>query len=222
MPELSLIGCLTPPFWFTVTRLLSVGTPVGRKARDSLSGKGLPLARVRRRDIAAVGVERVSRVVGVDSGLPLLEDGRTLRPSTVVWCTGFRPDFSWIDLPIFDDDGKPRHDRGCCDGGAWPVFRRVVLPVHRRVVADRRRRARRGQDRLAHRYPPSGRDVAPGRDFDPYVSHRRAARRQLCDQRPEGPPGSLSGRREQPCVDVTIGARPGRGGGRRQERMPLR
>ena len=102
----------TPPFWFALTHVLSVRTPLGRKARDSLAGKGLPLARVRRRDIAAVGVERVPRVTGMDSGLPVLEDGRTLRPSTVVWCTGFRPDFSWIDLPIFDGDGQPHHDRG--------------------------------------------------------------------------------------------------------------
>jgi putative flavoprotein involved in K+ transport len=102
----------TPPFWFALTRVLSVRTPLGRKARDNLAGKGLPLARVRRRDIAAAGVERVPRVTGIDHGLPVLEDGRTLRPSTVMWCTGFRSDFSWIDLPIFDSDGKPRHDRG--------------------------------------------------------------------------------------------------------------
>jgi putative flavoprotein involved in K+ transport len=32
--------------------------------------------------------------------------------SSVVWCTGYRNDFSWIDLPAFDDDGEPRHRRG--------------------------------------------------------------------------------------------------------------
>ena len=32
--------------------------------------------------------------------------------STVIWCVGFRTDFSWIDLPIFDERGYPQHDRG--------------------------------------------------------------------------------------------------------------
>jgi putative flavoprotein involved in K+ transport len=32
--------------------------------------------------------------------------------STVIWATGYRPGFSWIDLPIFDEQGFPRHRRG--------------------------------------------------------------------------------------------------------------
>ena len=30
----------------------------------------------------------------------------------VVWATGFRPRFPWIDLPIFREDGLPEHFRG--------------------------------------------------------------------------------------------------------------
>ena len=30
----------------------------------------------------------------------------------VIWCTGFRPDFSWIHLPIFDETGFPIEERG--------------------------------------------------------------------------------------------------------------
>jgi hypothetical protein len=56
---------------------------------------------------------RVPRVIGVRNGLPLLEDERILDVSNVVWCTGFRPDFSWIDLPVFGEDSKePMHHRG--------------------------------------------------------------------------------------------------------------
>jgi DNA-binding CsgD family transcriptional regulator len=51
-------------------------------------------------------------VTGVRDGLPLLEDGRTLEVANVIWCTGFREEFSWIDLPIFGDDGRPLHERG--------------------------------------------------------------------------------------------------------------
>lgn len=32
--------------------------------------------------------------------------------STVIWCTGFTGDFSWIHLPIFDPEGMPIHQRG--------------------------------------------------------------------------------------------------------------
>lgn len=35
--------------------------------------------------------------------------------STVIWATGYRPDFGWIDLAIFDDMGFPRHRRGVTD-----------------------------------------------------------------------------------------------------------
>ncbi len=103
---------LTPPFWFLLSHVLTVRHALGRKVRQDLSHRGLPLARVRRKDIVAAGIERVPRVVGVAGGKPLLDDGRTLDPGTVVWCTGFRSDFSWIDLPVFDDEGNAMHDRG--------------------------------------------------------------------------------------------------------------
>lgn len=35
--------------------------------------------------------------------------------STVVWATGFRADFGWVDLPVLDADGRPVHDRGATD-----------------------------------------------------------------------------------------------------------
>jgi putative flavoprotein involved in K+ transport len=48
----------------------------------------------------------------VRNGLPMLEDGRLMAVSNVVWCTGFRPDYGWIDLPVFGDDGEPAYERG--------------------------------------------------------------------------------------------------------------
>jgi putative flavoprotein involved in K+ transport len=103
---------LTPPFWFAISRVLTVDTPIGRKVRPRLMGAGTPLARVRRRDLDAAGIERVPRTVGARGGLPLLEDGRVLEVANVLWCTGFRHDFAWIDLPVLDADGEPRHDHG--------------------------------------------------------------------------------------------------------------
>ena len=95
-------------------RVLTTSTPMGRKARPHVITKGGPLIRTRSGDLAAAGVERVPRTVGVRGGRPVLEDGRALDVANVIWCTGFEPGFSWIDLPIFDDAVNPRHERGVC------------------------------------------------------------------------------------------------------------
>ena len=93
-------------------RVLTRSTPVGRKVGPKLIAKATPLIRVKPKDIEAAGVERVPRVVGVRDGMPLLDDGRVLEVENVIWCTGFRDDFSWIDLPITGDDGAVEHERG--------------------------------------------------------------------------------------------------------------
>ena len=72
---------------------------------------GEPLVRTKPRDLIEAGIERVPRVIGVEGGWPVVEDGRVLRPANVIWCTGFEPGFSWIDLPIFES-GRISHDRG--------------------------------------------------------------------------------------------------------------
>lgn len=106
-----------PLVWFVFHRVLKVTTPWGRKARDHFMAppRGLPLARVRRKEILAAGIERVPRVTGVQNGYPMLEDGRVLEVDNVVWCTGFVPGFDWIDLPVFDDYGFPVQYRGVVD-----------------------------------------------------------------------------------------------------------
>ena len=93
-------------------RLLTLDTPLGRKARPVVISRGGPLIRVKWEDLAALGVERVPRLAGVRDGHPELEGGRVLPVANVIWCTGFHPGFSWIDLPIFDPDGEPRQRRG--------------------------------------------------------------------------------------------------------------
>lgn len=92
--------------------VLTVDTPMGRKARPTMLHAATPLVRVKPRDLIAAGVERVARVTGVENGRPRLEDGRELDVSNVIWATGYRQDWSWIDLPIFDASGEPRHDKG--------------------------------------------------------------------------------------------------------------
>jgi putative flavoprotein involved in K+ transport len=108
-------------FFFPVVRFLShhvltLRTPIGRKAQPRFISYGAPLIRVKLKDLAAAGVRQVPRTVGIEDGRPVLEDGRVLDVSNVIWCTGFREEFPWIDLPIFGEDGRPLHERGVVVG----------------------------------------------------------------------------------------------------------
>ncbi|SRR6266508_998385 len=113
---------LTPAFWFVASRVLTVDTPIGRKVRPKALTTTSPLERVRPKELAAAGIERVPRTAGVQDGSPTLEGGRVLEVSNVIWCTGFRPDFGWIDLPIFDQAGAPVHERGIVESAPGLYF----------------------------------------------------------------------------------------------------
>ena len=94
-------------------RVLTTSTPIGRKARPKMISTGEPLLRVKPKDLTEAGVERVPRVTGVRHGQPQLDDGRRIDVANVVWCTGFDPALSWIDLPVIDEGARePDHRRG--------------------------------------------------------------------------------------------------------------
>ena len=113
-----LSGRILMPFVGPVilNRVLTTSNRLGRKARSKMLHKAAPLLRVKPKDLVAAGVERVGRVTGVVDGYPTLDDGLVLDVANVVWCTGFEPGFSWIDLPVFDDEGQVLHERGVVDG----------------------------------------------------------------------------------------------------------
>ena len=117
----------TPIMWLMATRL-TVKTRLGRKLRDHFLNppRGIPLGRVRRKDFAPAGVERVPRMTGVMNGCPVLEGGRVLEVSNVIWCTGFTPDYHWIDLRLPTVGGVPIHDRGIIECAPGLYF--VGLP----------------------------------------------------------------------------------------------
>lgn len=99
--------------WFAANHVLTMRTPLGRKMQPEVRAHGGPLLRVKLTDLDAVGVEHVSaRTVAAHDGLPTLDDGRVLDVANIIWCTGFRPDFSWIHLPVAGPDGWPEQDRG--------------------------------------------------------------------------------------------------------------
>ena len=61
--------------------------------------------------LRAAGVIRVGRLVDERGGLPVCGDA-VIQPSAIVWCTGFEPDYRWIQLPVLNGRGTPSHQRG--------------------------------------------------------------------------------------------------------------
>ena len=119
---------LVPAMWFMASRVLNVRNPVGRKVRDRFLDppRGIPLGRVRRKDIPAAGIERVPRTTAVRDGYPALEDGRIIKVANVIWCTGFATHFPWTDIPMLGENGLPVHHRGVAEDRPGLYF--VGLP----------------------------------------------------------------------------------------------
>ena len=105
---------IAPIMVFAATKVLNVANPLGRKVRDHFlyPPRGIPRAGGTRKRIRDSEIEWVGRTTGTKDGRPQIEDGRVLDVASVIWCTGFRPDYAWIELPVFDSYGYPIHSRG--------------------------------------------------------------------------------------------------------------
>ena len=97
-------------WWLTKAGILgkTVDSRLGRKlsTRDSLIGSS-PRELTKR-----YGVGLKPRLVGVDGRTVRFEDDSELEVDAVIWATGYRPDYSWITVPVFDQHGRLRHRRG--------------------------------------------------------------------------------------------------------------
>jgi putative flavoprotein involved in K+ transport len=120
-------------FWFYANHIASVRTPMGRRMKPLVLTHGAPLIRVKMRDALAAGVDRAPRVTDVDGGIPVCADQRRIRPDTIVWCTGFTRDYSWIEFPVAGPDSYPRHRDGVADGEPGLYF--VGLPFQTRLAS---------------------------------------------------------------------------------------
>jgi putative flavoprotein involved in K+ transport len=120
-------------WWLAKLGLLekSLDSRIGRRARarggDTLIGSSP-------RRIRGLGVRLHPRVVASDGRTVMFEDGSRLAVNAVIWATGYRPDHSWIDLPIFTAEGTLRHRRGVTDvpglyflGLSWQYTRGSAL-----------------------------------------------------------------------------------------------
>jgi len=104
---------VVPVLWFIANHVLTLSTPIGRRAQGQIRKGGTPLVRVRREDLQRAGVTHVeAHTVGVEDGRPALADGTVLDVSTVLWCTGFRQDFGLVPSEAIGEDGWPLDDGG--------------------------------------------------------------------------------------------------------------
>jgi putative flavoprotein involved in K+ transport len=113
--------------WFLPERMLGVDLYWWLYLCGTLNANaGSPISRfVRRRGDAIIGTDLrqairagrirliTGRVTGADGQDLVLTDGSRVRAETVLWCTGFRPNLSWLDVPgARDTAGEPLHRRG--------------------------------------------------------------------------------------------------------------
>ncbi len=102
-----------PVVEFLFGHVFTIRTPIGRKMRPEVRKAGGPLLRIRLGDLDRAGVERHDdRIVGVRDGQPMLADGSVLDVATVIWATGYAPDYAFVAAPIVGDDGWPVEVRG--------------------------------------------------------------------------------------------------------------
>jgi putative flavoprotein involved in K+ transport len=96
-------------WWLTKLGLLnkSVETRVGRRARERDALIGSSPRRMQR-----FGVELKPRAVEAAGRRVTFADRATQEVDAVIWATGYRPDYSWMKIPVFDLEGRVRHRRG--------------------------------------------------------------------------------------------------------------
>jgi putative flavoprotein involved in K+ transport len=145
---------------FMFHHVLTIRTPIGRKARPAMLTRSTPLVRVKPSDFTHAGVVRVPRIVGASGDLPVTEDGRALDVANVIWCTGFRPGFSWIDLPVLGKLGEPNHDAGvvATEPGLYFVGLHFLYSVSSETLMGVSRDARRIAKLIAAAQPRESRE----------------------------------------------------------------
>ncbi len=112
MPRTLLGRDLYDWLWPTLMRFPN-DSRIGRRLMGGRLYLGDPLIGIKASDIVRPGLTRGGQTIGVRDGDPVLEGGKVLRDiSAIVWCAGYRPDYSWMELPVLGLDGYPAHRPG--------------------------------------------------------------------------------------------------------------
>jgi putative flavoprotein involved in K+ transport len=118
--------------WPVLTRA-TIDTRLGRRLRERARRGGDALIGIPERTLVDAGVQRVGKLTEERGGLPMC-GGNVLEPSVIVWCTGYRPNYEWIDIPILGEDGYPRHERGVATDAPGLYF--VGLRFQQRMASS--------------------------------------------------------------------------------------
>jgi putative flavoprotein involved in K+ transport len=98
-------------FWWLDTlggMSVSVDSRLGKRAREREVLIGKSAAACASDD----GVRLLGRTEGVEGGMVFTRGGGVVEPSAIVWATGFTQDFSFVQAPVLDPDGRALHQRG--------------------------------------------------------------------------------------------------------------
>ena len=140
-------------WWLTKSRLLNMtnDSRLGRRLSERETLIGSSPKQLRR-----LGVDLHPRAVSASHNIVSFADGTHLRVDAVVWATGYQPDYSWIETPVLDAEGRVRHHRGVTNlpglyflGLYWQHTRGSAL------LGERRRRVHRDTDPEPGRQPES-------------------------------------------------------------------
>ena len=72
----------------------------------------------------------------VDDAPPLGMDLTSGEIKTIIWATGYRPDFSWLDVPVIDRKGYVRHDGGVIDSPGMYLMGMQFLRRRKSALID--------------------------------------------------------------------------------------
>ncbi|MER7282210.1 NAD(P)/FAD-dependent oxidoreductase [Dactylosporangium sp. NPDC000244] len=111
-------------WWFSRLGTMGLGphSPLGRRIRAANPIIGTDVRALLRQ------VDRLDRVTGAEGRNLLLADGSARPVDAVVWATGFRPHYPWLEVPVLDGAGAPVHRHGVTD---WPGLFFLGLPWQR-------------------------------------------------------------------------------------------
>jgi putative flavoprotein involved in K+ transport len=101
-------------FWW-LTRIGLMRVNAGSRLGRRVQGRGEFVIGTSRRTLKRAGVTFHPGLVDADGHTVRFADGTSLDVGVVIWATGYRSDYSWIDIPGVLHDGRVAHRRGVTD-----------------------------------------------------------------------------------------------------------
>ena len=105
-------------WWMSRVGLMNVTT--GSRLARRIRSRGDFAVGTSRKAMARRGVDFRPRLTSAEGSTAVFADGTRAEVDVVVWATGFRPDYSWVEADLTGPDGQLRHDGGACEvSGLW-------------------------------------------------------------------------------------------------------